>query len=71
MENKDEPAYPIPAEVQPDFYRGHDVFVGLTKREWFAGMAMQGLLMGNRWKTKELVEEAFTVADAMLERLND
>lgn len=41
---------------------------GLTKREWYAGLAMLGLLphAGRDLTTFELAEHAFEVADAML-----
>ena len=41
---------------------------GLTKREWYAGLAMLGLLphAGLALTTFELAERAFEVADAML-----
>ena len=39
-------------------------YSGLTKREWFAGMALQGLGDGD-------VERALKVADLMLEKLED
>lgn len=46
---------------------------GLTKREWFAGMALQGLMaqgsgMGsNIWKPEEAAKLSFSQADAMIE----
>lgn len=44
---------------------------GLTKREWFAGMAMQGFLAGQYfrgigYRMKELIQESYEIADEML-----
>lgn len=41
---------------------------GLTKREWFAGMALQGLLAQSpsARPANEFANEAWTMADAML-----
>jgi hypothetical protein len=43
---------------------------GLTKREWFAGMAMQGIVSNSRFDetvpASKLAQHAFMVADAML-----
>jgi len=44
---------------------------GLDARDWFAGMAMQGMLSENsgvRYPTNELVEFAYQVADAMMKQ---
>lgn len=43
MSNANEPAFPF---VEPLIDGGHHVFSGLTKREQFAAMAMQGWLAG-------------------------
>jgi len=42
MKNKDLPAYPLPNEAAP--FEKHSAIDGLTKREHFAVMAMQGIL---------------------------
>lgn len=47
-------------------------FVGLTKREWFAGMALQVMTKDislddfERLRPQELAEGAFNIADAMI-----
>jgi hypothetical protein len=65
-----EPAFPIPG-LQED-----EDFNGLTKREWFAGMAMMGELsaqsetFGIYTDVDEyscLVSKCYRIADAMLE----
>lgn len=54
----DEPIFPGPMTT------------GLTKREWFAGMALQGLLANpeyyNRYGIRNLIEECNDIADEML-----
>ena len=42
MENADCPVWPCPDLIQYDVSLGE--MMGLTKREWFAGMAMKGIL---------------------------
>jgi hypothetical protein len=46
--------------------------VGLTKRELFAAMAMQGLLADSKidWEQDELATEAVNMADALIDALN-
>lgn len=68
MKNSDQPAYPI-LDPNSSYYRE-----GLTKREYFAGLAMQGILAsGIPWKhkmtTKEIAVECTHVADALLKQL--
>ena len=44
---------------------------GLDARDWFAGMAMLGMLSENsgvRYPTNELVEFAYQVADVMMKQ---
>jgi hypothetical protein len=43
---------------------------GLTKREYFAAMAMQGLLANNKSEHKYCVIAAVEYADALIEVLN-
>lgn len=56
---KNEPAFPV---VSPERIDG-----GITKREYFAAMAMQGMLsyIGSL-HYESISERAFTIADAML-----
>lgn len=63
--NKDtsDPAFPLPLgeqDMRPSV-------AGLTKREWFAGMAL-GLLnsVALEWSNRELARHAYKMADAMI-----
>ena len=77
---KDDPAFPYYMQVAPGIHRRGPV--GLTKREYFAGLAMQGLI-GNETaldfifkKTDDIHSQmeltakmAVVTADALLEEL--
>jgi hypothetical protein len=63
------PAFPVPTSAVP--------FLGLSKREWFAGMALQGLIgsdadvdpefVGSLGKWGDVVaKRAYHYADAMI-----
>ena len=67
MENGNEPAFASMNE--------QEVFFGLTKREYFAAMAMQGLLVNyannEQYGNYPMVSEiAVQQADALIEALN-
>ena len=53
-----------------------DCYDGLNKREWFAGLALQGLLSNicelrkHGWNDNEIEEFACMRADALIEQLN-
>lgn len=71
MENKDMPAMPfLPTQDR------HDRTSGLTKREYFAGLAMQGLMVNvgrNGFHMEEMrsvADKALDAADALLEELS-
>lgn len=70
MSNKDEPAFPVQSFT---IQNGEIVWgePGLTKREWFAGMALQGLLAnpGIDSDQEGLPVEAVQYADALLAAL--
>jgi len=55
---KSEPAFPLPCGGT----------TGLTKREWFAGMALQGVLAATKTAVSEgdYANVAFALADAMI-----
>lgn len=64
MENFNNPAFPT---QDNKFYYG-----GLTKREYFAGLAMQGLLshVGTAsWSAEKTAIESLSHADALLKEL--
>jgi hypothetical protein len=63
--NYDSPAFPI---VEPDL--SGVIASGLTKREWFAGMALQGLLAAKDPRNDEFVcVAAVDCADETLKQL--
>ena len=53
----------------PHTHSDRDGDTGLTKREWFAGMALQGLVASGYGATSP-VEEAVCLADALLRALS-
>ena len=65
------PAFPFQRDIRysPDF----DYEPGMTLRQWYAGLAMQGLLTGGyasmvtTKNIKDIKEVAFLMADEMLE----
>lgn len=62
MTNANDQAYPIDA--------GEGNYApGLTIREYFAAMALSGLLSED-WLHDEVAEEAVAIADALIEALN-
>lgn len=72
MENKDQPANPATIHQ----VKGNDIetvsFPGLSKREYFAGLAMQANLTNigcNRWDEKKVAERSVVYADELLKRL--
>ena len=56
-----QPAFPVHTSQEVHYY-------GLTKREWFAGQAMMGLLAGGQIALTGIDRKAYTLADKMLER---
>jgi hypothetical protein len=62
-------AFPIP--LQPgQSWQGMAPCDGLSMRDWYAGMAVQGLLSdsGVQGTPDEFAQRAFEVADAMIKR---
>lgn len=61
-------------EYRPAFPASNDTTTGLTKREYFAAMALQGILSNaatnNDVETSHIVEDACLFADALIEELN-
>ena len=63
MSSADEPAMPVSETTETIC-----LWTGLTKREHFAGLAMQGLIR-HGWQAQETAETAVMFADALLEEL--
>ena len=65
MKNADMPAFPVEETCNSE-----SLSFGLTKREYFAAMAMQGFLSQNEYITPEgLAFAAIEQADALLKEL--
>lgn len=72
-------AFPVHHNVNDPRADGFLSEAGLTKREWFAGMALQGLIQWGQYQRKtehsglegifsgDLASDAYEVADAMIE----
>jgi hypothetical protein len=69
----DEPAFPVTPEQARQSYSHLGSISGLSKREWFAGMALVGLRThrGIRENHQLLAKLAFADADAMLKEADD
>lgn len=82
MKNSDMPAMPGPSSANNGAPHYHTIpFEGLTKREYFAAMAMQGNLAAHRednvWPTSQqdpyyaMADSAVKHADALLAKLEE
>ncbi len=83
MRNADMPAMPCQVSIDRDndaprpYQFGNDDFVspGLTKREYFAGLAMQGILANKQYdpprrqRLDGMADDAVAAADALLAKL--
>lgn len=77
MSEANEPAFPTsrylpkPDGMYLDIGHYEPVPAGITKRELFAAMAMQGILASDRfdWHLNDAVAEAVHAADALLTEL--
>ena len=80
MDNADMPAAPLTGDAYTDFshYDETNIFTsynpqcqGLTKREHFAGLAMQAILTkGDISNQSEVASDALAYADELLAELN-
>lgn len=79
MKNAGSDAFPAPyhVNINPESDNSGDIdsSSGLTKREYFAGVAMRGLLAGvgrggtPKWWIEQATKEAVFIADTLLEAL--
>ena len=65
MTNKEHYAFPVVVNENTDYFHG-----GLTKREYFAAMALQGVLANNPSNVFKVVKEAVETADILIAELN-
>jgi len=59
------PAFPVPLR-DGEIFRGEGSPDGLTIRDWFAGMALQGLAADNPSACETIAGDCYDFADAML-----
>ena len=70
MENKDRPAFPITEEQTDRIEEGVDMYYGLTKREYFAAAALQGLCASDyAGGQRKHAEMAVELADELIKAL--
>lgn len=79
MENKNQLAFPDTMRGAPQSFSNQtpeSLPTGLTKLEWFAGMALQGMLTNNSYDVSGyssihfgLAKEAIMIADELLSQL--
>ena len=71
---KTNPNDPINAVLDTNYREGiptlENRYEGITKREYFAAIAMQGLLAGNWFSTIELFPMSVKMADDLIKQLN-
>ena len=77
MENGNKPAYPISEEQTDRIDSNVKIYSGLTKREYFAAMAMQGILANEQLRyslcrpgRSGIKIYALQQADALLQELD-
>lgn len=68
MKNADKPAFPLDYDAELNGNK----FKGLTKREYFAGLAMQGFIStGTGYDKEYLAHKSIEAADELLEQLEN
>ena len=76
MNNSDMPAMPLTGDAYTDINGGQycegrvEDGMGLTKREHFAGLAMQGLIAADNKGAHRIAHDAVNLADALLAELD-
>lgn len=80
FEDKNLPAFPVTEEETDRLEEGIDIYYGLTKREYFAAKALQGLMVqsiagnhnnGTKGFNQDRAKFAVNMADALLEALSE
>lgn len=74
MKNADKPITPIYNADGDLYFSEGELITGLTKREYFAGLAMQGLVIGGQIhysRVNQLTSEAKKLADELLKQLEE
>jgi hypothetical protein len=75
MKNENKPAFPVSEETTDRIDQGVEIYYGLTKREYFAAKAMQGIMSNpNTFPTSKLhydniVENSLRIAYSLLNGL--
>ena len=72
MQNNNQPVNPVTVHYGEDGESVGKVFLGLTKREHFAGLALQGLLSSSKdpfMSKEDYARHAVIFADVLLEEL--
>lgn len=74
MENREQPAFPVNEEITDRIDNGAKIYSGLSKREYFAGLAMQGLLsspnVGYLTTSDKMIKDSISLADKLLAELS-
>lgn len=73
LDNKNSPAFPVTEEESDRLDEGVKIYTGLTKREYFAAKALQGLCsreLDESATNKVIGEISVVLADALIEALN-
>lgn len=70
MNNANKPAYPVHGGYDNDDPRNQIIGGGLTKREYFAAMAMQKMIDFGSWDIREeVIKRSIDFADELLKQL--
>ena len=73
MMSKDDPIFPVSPEIARTMALPYDVHPGLTKREYFAILALVGLAAYPglpKQTSKQMAVRALGLADALIDALN-
>ncbi len=63
------PAFPVIENTENGYPYTPEGGAGLTKREWFAGQALTGLLATRHGESSNFVRDAVKLADALIAEL--